>query len=160
MSSLSSLKVVAVFEALKGLVAILAASGALLLVHRDFHHLAVLLVEHTHLNPAARYPAIFVEAATHLQNLKLSLVAMGAAGYSVVRFVEAYGLFREAQWAEIFAAISGAFYVPFELAELLKNPGWLGLSILCINLLVVTVVVVALLRKRRATKSKNAEAEY
>ena len=68
MQSSHALKAVAAFEALKGLVALAAASGAPLLVHRDLHQLALLLVEHTHLNPAAKYPSIFIEATAHLQD--------------------------------------------------------------------------------------------
>lgn len=152
MHSSSSLKAVAMLEALKGLVALAAASGALLLVHRDLHQVALLLVEHTHLNPAARYPNIFIEAATHLQNSKLVLIAAGSVAYSIVRFVESYGLFREAAWAEVFAALSGSVYVPYEIDALMRKPGWLGLFILVINLMVVAVVVLALLRRRRAGK--------
>ena len=117
-----ALKAVAVFEASKGLAAFAAASGLLLLVHRDLHELALRLVEHTHLNPAAHYPGIFIEAATHLQNARLVLIAAGSALYAKVRFIEAYGLYRGAAWAEVLAAVGGAIYVPFEVAELLHRP--------------------------------------
>ena len=151
-----ALKAVAAFEALKGLVALAAASGAPLLVHRDLHQLALRLVEHTHLNPAAKYSSIFIDAAAHLQDSKLVFIAAGAAAYSIVRFVESYGLFRGAAWAEGFAALSGAVYVPFELAAIIRRPNWLGFVILVINLAVVAVVVLALLRRQRARKQNAA----
>lgn len=150
-----ALKVVAVFEASKGLVAIAAASGLLLLVHRDLHELALRLVEHTHLNPAAHYPGIFIEAATHLQNAHLVLLAAGAALYAALRFVEAYGLYRGAAWAEVLAAAGGAVYVPFEVAELLHRPDGFSVAVLAINLAIVGVAVRALLR-RRGAGSQNA----
>jgi uncharacterized membrane protein (DUF2068 family) len=81
--------------------------------------------------------------------MKLTLLALGAAGYSLMRFVEAYGLFREAAWAEVFAAISGAIYVPFEIAELIHRHTWLSAEALIINLTVVIVMLYALNQKRR-----------
>jgi uncharacterized membrane protein (DUF2068 family) len=150
-----ALKAVAAFEASKGLAAFAAASGLLLLVHRDLHAIALKLVEHTHLNPAARYPGIFIEAATHLQNARLVLIAAGSALYAVVRFIEAYGLYRGAAWAEVLAAVGGAIYVPFEVAEVIHRPNGLGFAVLAINLAVVGVAVRALLLRRRAG-SQNA----
>ncbi|ARN19782.1 DUF2127 domain-containing protein [Piscinibacter gummiphilus] len=155
MPSNPALKAVAVFEASKGLVALAAASGLLLLVHRDLHELALRLVEHTHLNPAAHYPGIFIEAATHLQNARLALLAAGAALYATVRFVEAYGLYRGAAWAEVLAAVGGAIYVPFEVAEVIHRQDGIGVAVLAINLAIVGVAVRALLR-RRGAGSQNA----
>lgn len=151
-----ALKAVAVFEASKGLVAFAAASGLLLLVHRDLHELALRLVEHTHLNPAAHYPGIFIEAATHLQNARLALLAAGAALYATVRFVEAYGLYRGAAWAEVLAAVGGAIYVPFEVAEVLHRPNGISTAVLAINLAIVGVAVRALLRRRGAGSQNDA----
>jgi uncharacterized membrane protein (DUF2068 family) len=140
---------VAMFEAFKGTIVLLAASGITLLVHRDIHAIAARLVAHTHLNPASRYPHIFLEAAGHLQSSRLWLLALGAATYSALRFVEAYGLFRKAAWAEVLAALSGAIYVPFEVGNLLRRFTWLSLVALILNVLVVVVMVAALLRRRR-----------
>jgi uncharacterized membrane protein (DUF2068 family) len=144
-----AIEAVAFFEAFKGAVVLVVASGLTLLVHRDLHALAERLVAHTHLNPASRYPQIFLEAVDHLQNTRLSLLALGAAAYSALRFLEAYGLFRRAAWAEVLAALSGAIYVPFEIANLLRRFTWLSLGALVLNVLVVLVMVAALMRRRR-----------
>ncbi|MET0351830.1 MAG: DUF2127 domain-containing protein [Rhizobacter sp.] len=150
MPTTPALRAIALFEASKGLVALAAASGVLLLLHRDLHHLALQLVEHTHLNPAARYPGIFIEAANHLQNERLVLIAAGAALYASVRFIEAYGLYRGAAWAEVLAAVGGAVYVPFELAEVVHRQDAVTIAVLAINLIIVGVAVRALLRRRLA----------
>lgn len=144
----NEVRAIAVFEGFKGFLAICAASGLLLLVHEDLHALAVSLVEHTHLNPAAKYPRIFVEAATHLQDSRLVLLALGAGAYSLLRFVEAYGLYREKTWAEALAAVSGAIYVPFEMAELVHRPGWLSVVLLAVNIAIVAIMVRALRQRR------------
>jgi uncharacterized membrane protein (DUF2068 family) len=144
----NEVRAIAVFEGFKGILAMGAASGLLLLVHEDLHALAVALVEHTHLNPAAKYPRIFVEAATHLKDSRLVLLALGAGAYSLLRFVEAYGLYREKTWAEVLAAASGAIYVPFEVAELVQRPGWLSVVLLAVNIAIVAIMVRALRQPR------------
>lgn len=144
-----SIRAVAVFEASKGLLALAAASGFFLLVHKDLHVLIVRLVEHAHLNPAAHYPNIFIDAMTHLQNSNLLLIALGTITYSVFRLVEAYGLFREAAWAEILAVISGAIYVPFEVVEIFHRVSWLSVSALVVNSAVVLIMLYALRQRKR-----------
>jgi len=143
---------VAFFEAFKGALVLVVASGLTLLMRHDIHAMAVHLVAHTHLNPASRYPHIFLDAIDHLQNMRLSMLALGAAAYSTLRFVEAYGLFRRAAWAEMLAALSGAIYVPFEIANLLRHFTWLSLGALLLNVLVVLVMMVALMRRRRPAR--------
>lgn len=154
-----AIRAIAFVEGLKGFVALCAASGLLLLVHEDLHRLAVALVEHAHLNPAAKYPRVFIEAATHLQDSRLVLVAAGAATYSLLRFIESYGLFRERAWAEALAAASGTIYVPFEVVELVRHPGWLSAALLAVNLAIVAVMVRALLQRHRSQDAPDGNAE-
>ena len=148
MSSFSAVKTVAVFEAFKGAIAFLVATGLLSLIHKDVHQLAVRLVEHAHLNPAAKYPEIFLDAANHVQDSRLLLLALGAATYCLVRGIEAYGLYNAKAWAELLAAGGGVIYIPVELVELARHPAWLSLAFLVANLAVVAVMIQALLRKR------------
>lgn len=145
---------VAFFEAFKGALVVVVASGLTLLMHHDIHALAVRLVAHTHLNPASRYPHIFLDAVDHLQNMRLSMLALGAAAYSSLRFLEAYGLFRRAAWAEMLAALSGAIYVPFEIANVLRHFNWISLGALVLNVLVVLVMIVALMHRRRSAERR------
>lgn len=155
MSHSGAHKAVAAFEAFKGALVIAASSGLLMFVHQDLRSLTAKLVEHTHLNPASKYPHIFLDAATHLQDTNLLVLALGAGCYAALRFVEAYGLYRGAAWAEALAALSGAVYVPFEVANLWRGANWLSFGALALNLLVVAVMVVSLLRRKRS-QSNNA----
>ncbi|SCK20711.1 DUF2127 domain-containing protein [Vogesella sp. LIG4] len=150
MQTRQAIRAVAAFEAFKGFLALAGASGLLLLLHKDLHDIAVRMVEHAHLNPAAHYPSIFITAAEHLQNGKLMLIALGAAAYSTLRFVEAYGLYREATWAELLAAASGTIYVPFEIAEIIHRVSWLSVGSLLLNLAVVALMLAALWQRRQA----------
>jgi len=72
------LRTIALFEAAKGLVVLLAGSGLLLLVHRDVQAMAEQLVSHLHLDPAKRYPRIFLHIVTGATPARLRLLALGA----------------------------------------------------------------------------------
>jgi hypothetical protein len=61
-----SVRAVALLEATKGTLVFLAGFGALSLLHHDVQRIAGELIGHLHLNPAKRYPSIFLEAAGHL----------------------------------------------------------------------------------------------
>jgi len=59
----------------------LAGLGILSLVHKDVEVFAERLVRLSHLNPASRYPQIFVEAASRVTDTHLWLLAAAAALY-------------------------------------------------------------------------------
>jgi uncharacterized membrane protein (DUF2068 family) len=150
-----AIRAVACFEALKGAVVLLAATGLLSLIHRDLNAVAALLIEHMHLNPASKYPHIFLDLASKANDSRLLLLAAGASSYAVIRFVEAYGLFLERAWAEVLAALSGAIYVPFEVIELTRSPTWHGATLLALNVAIVGIMIRALV-KRRTRDVQNA----
>jgi uncharacterized membrane protein (DUF2068 family) len=127
------LRSVAAFEAAKGLLVVAAGFGLLSLVHHDVQRAAESVVRHLHLNPARHYPRVFVEAAAHLTDRRLWLLASGGFAYAVVRGVEAYGLWRARAWAEWFAILSGSIYVPIEIYELIHGVTALKAVVLLIN---------------------------
>ena len=139
----------ALLEAAKGSVVLLAGFGVLSLIHRDAQHVADVIVHHLHLNPARHYPRIFLHLAADLTDRRLWLLVVGASGYSVVRFVESYGLWRQRWWAEGFAASSGAIYMPFEIWKLAHGGTLVAALALAINTAVVAFMVYALLSRRR-----------
>jgi uncharacterized membrane protein (DUF2068 family) len=132
---------VAVFEAAKGLLVLLAGFGLLSLVHRDAQHAAETIVRHLHLNPARHYPRVFIQAAGGVGSSRLWLLAGGAFAYSLVRFIEAYGLWRLRPWAEWLAIIAGGLYLPVEVYELLRRPTQLKGGILVGNLAIVAYLL-------------------
>ena len=150
MRIVTSTRAVALFEAAKGIVVLLAGFGALSLIHRDIQRAAEQLVSHLHLNPAKHYPRIFLDAAAHLTDARIWFLAILAATYALARFIESYGLWRSKRWAEWFAAVSGGIYLPFEVYELAKGINSLALSLLVINVLIVAIMINALRRGHQA----------
>lgn len=149
MSSRFGLRIVAVLEGAKGLIVLAAGMGLFGLVHHDVQAAAERLVRHfLHLNPASYYPRIFIEAAGRIDDAHLRLLAAVALVYSVVRFVEGYGLWTERRWAEWFGAVSGGIYLPLELYKLWEHFTWPRVTILVVNLVVVLYLVQVLIRGR------------
>lgn len=149
-NKLSGLKAVAIFEASKGLLALLAAFGLHELAGKNLSQVAERLVEHLHLNPASRLPSAVLHAVGEIKDSNLVIVAVGALFYSLIRFVEAYGLWHRYRWTEWFALLSGAIYVPFEIYEMYNNPDWLNLLVLTVNLLIVGYMYKVLSAKHHA----------
>lgn len=143
---------IAVFEALKGLVVLLAGFGLLSLVHTDLQAAAEELVRHSHLDPARHYPRVFIEAASRTSPARLRLLAGLAFAYSAVRFVEAWGLWHLKAWAEWFAIISGSLYIPIEVYELIKHATLLRAVVLIANLVVVLYLIYVRYSSRRMKK--------
>jgi uncharacterized membrane protein (DUF2068 family) len=94
-------------------------------------------VRHLHINPAQHFPHIFLDAAAAASDARLWAMAMAAMLYAVIRFAEAFGLWREQAWAEWFGIISGALYLPLEVYELMVRISAIKVSILLVNLVVV-----------------------
>jgi uncharacterized membrane protein (DUF2068 family) len=128
------LRVVALFEAAKGVLVLVAGFGLARLVHRDVQQAAEKLVERLHLDPAKRYPRIFIDLAANLSDAQLWALA---AAYATLRFTETYGLWFGRRWGEWIAALSGGIYVPVEIYELSRGLSWIKLGALILNATVV-----------------------
>jgi uncharacterized membrane protein (DUF2068 family) len=150
--SKSGLRIVACFEATKGLLVLLAGCGFLSAIHKDLHEAAVHLVRVLHLNPAKHYPSIFIDAANKVTDLQLWMLALSALLYATVRFVEAFGLWRQRQWAEWFGLLSGAMYIPLEVFEASREFTWPRITVLLVNLCVVGYLGDAVLKSRKRSK--------
>jgi uncharacterized membrane protein (DUF2068 family) len=145
------LKIIALFEAFKGLLVLLTGLAAFSLMHQDIQVLAEQLVTHLHLNPAKNIPKIFIEAAGNLTDGRLRSLALLALLYAAMRFVEGFGLWFAKRWSEWFALLSGGVYLPIEIYELAKGFTWLKICLASINLTVVLYMAFMLKRCARNT---------
>ena len=155
------IRTVALFEAFKGLIILLAGFAILRLVHQDLQLIADQIVRHLHMNPARHYPRIFLDAVAGISDSRIRYLAGFAFLYSVVRFVEAYGLWHLKTWAEWFAILSGGIYIPIELIGLFRHATVIKGSVFLINLFIVLYLVYVLIINRKShqvlstIKSKN-----
>jgi uncharacterized membrane protein (DUF2068 family) len=143
------LRTVAVLEALKG-VAVLALCVVLLsLLHQDLNVVVDHLTDWLRINPDSRVADWFYELADRTTGRGIWAAVSVGLVYSAGRFVEGYGLWHQRHWAEWFAVISGAMYVPFELFAMIAHPHWTKLVVLVVNILVVLYILRILLETRR-----------
>ena len=156
-----ALKPIAVFEAFKGLVVLVAGCGLLGFLDRDNEIFAGQIIRHLHLDPAQHYAHLFITTMAHQNDSQLMALAGFAVIYAGVRFVEAYGLWFERRWAEWLAALSGGVYLPIEVYEIIHRVTLIKCAALAINLAVVAYMVWLLTetqRKRAAAEKKLTEA--
>jgi len=131
------LRLIAIFEAVKGALVLAVGLALLGYLDRDLETFTEDLVRHLHLNPAHGLAKLFITSAGHVPDSQMHLLTLAAVLYALVRFVEAFGLWKNRAWAEWFALVSCAVYLPVELYELAR-----GLSAPKISLFIINCVVV------------------
>ena len=143
------LRTVAIFEFAKGMIVLVAGLGLLSLIHRDAQQVADRIVLLLHLNPAHRYPHIFIDFAANVTNAQLWFFSVAALIYAAVRFVETYGLWHERPWAEWFAVIGAGLYLPVELFHLYEQPNLISFCLPVINIGIVVYLAFLLAANAR-----------
>ena len=149
------LKIVALFETLKGFLGLFTGIAVFFMTHQNIQVYAGHLVQNLHLNPAHSFSKVIIEAAGNLTDNRIRFIVLIALLYSLMRFVEAYGLWFARRWAEWFALISGCVYLPIELYELAKGFTWLKIGLVMINLIVVLYMDFVLKHNERAKLLKK-----
>jgi len=154
------LRGIAVFEAGKGLLAIGFAVWVLTVMHKDMnsvaHDMQHIMSKFLHVNPDRHMYRGLLNSVGGLTHGTLWLAFSLAMAYVIIRFVEAAGLWLEKEWAEWFALISGAIYVPVEVLALVRHAtGWKWM-ILSVNVLIVIYLAFLLIDSRRRKKAALA----
>ncbi|MES2362990.1 MAG: DUF2127 domain-containing protein [Pseudomonadota bacterium] len=144
-----ALHAIAIYEAVKGLAALAAGLGLLQLLHYDVHELALALLWRFHLDPTAHYPELLLHYADLLSAINLRTMAPVAVTYITLRLLEAYGLWKEKVWAEWLAALSGALYIPLEVAHLVHRTTLINAGVLLANMAIVGFMAFQLWRRIR-----------
>lgn len=142
------MRAVAIVEGAKAVLVLLVGFGLLSLIHRDVEELAERLVRHSHLDPASKYPRIFINAADRMTDARLWMFAGFAALYSLIRGIEAYGLWFERRWAEWFALLSSGLYLPIEIYEIFHRFTWFKMAVFGTNVGIVVYMAYALRHSR------------
>ncbi len=140
------LKSIALFEAAKGALVILAGLGLVALLHADAQALAEAIVGRFHLNPASHYPKVFLALLSNPSDGRLWAIGGSAAVYALMRFAEAYGLWHGRAWGNWLGVWSGGIYIPVELYEAVRHPTWIHVGLAAANALVVVYLVQSLAR--------------
>ena len=145
-SDLSGLRAIAVFELAKAVLILLLGFGVLTLIHKNLDDIAERLTEALRVNPEGKLSNLFVDLANHTT---LWVLAIGALVDAMVRSIEAFGLWRGREWAQWFALLSGALYLPGEVYSLLRHPTCLKWRVLVSNAVVRLFMLILRLQAAR-----------
>jgi uncharacterized membrane protein (DUF2068 family) len=148
---IKGVRTVATLEFAKGIIVVLAGLGVFSMRHKDIWGVAESLLEFFHVNPHHHYVGVFIALVYRFSDVRLWKIAVVAAVYAILRFVEAYGLWYVRPWAEWMAIASGSIYIPFEVADLWRRPGWFRFLIIAIN---VGIVLYMLMLRLEAAKKR------
>ncbi len=146
-----ALRTLAVFEAVKGALALAAACGLLSLRHTDLHTATDAFLRHHRIDPEQHYTRLFIESVARITNHHVGGIAAFGLAYALIRFAEGYGLWRGRHWAEWFAALSAGIYLPFELRHFAHHPTLFNAGVILLNIAVV-VYLARLLTLQRADR--------
>jgi uncharacterized membrane protein (DUF2068 family) len=147
-SSTAGLRAVASFEAFKG-VAVVLLLFVVFGIHNRAEDLTANLLFHLHLDPDQRLSHVLLDAATKLSDTRLMTITLAALSYSTVRFIEAWGLWNRRVWAEWFALLSGALYIPWEVLKLTEHTNIINILVLTVNVLIVLYMLYVRLQSRK-----------
>jgi uncharacterized membrane protein (DUF2068 family) len=151
-SSDAGLRAVASFEAFKGILVVFLGLF-IVIYHQRAEDVTENLLDHLHINPDRRLGHALMNAAATVSDARLLTIAAAIVAYSTVRFVEAWGLWHRRVWAEWFALLSGAMYLPLELLKVAERATWERVAVLAMNMVIVLYMLYIRLRERRQTTS-------
>lgn len=140
------LHLIALFEAAKGLLALLSAGGLEWLGPEPIRRFVLDLTWRLHLHPE-HGPIAHMLGAIDLHAVHITAAIL--LGYACLRFIEAWGLWRLRVWASWLGLVSAVLYLPLDVAALWRHPGWLALVVFAVNLVVVYALARDLLKRRR-----------
>jgi len=140
------LHVIAIVEAVKGTLALLAASGLELIGPAPIQRRVDALIAHFQLDPEHGAMAWLAHA---INPGAVHLAAAAVALYGIVHLIEGWGLWRAKAWASWLGCIAAALYLPFDIYALAVHRHWLEAAVVAINLLVVWVLARDLMVRRR-----------
>jgi len=145
------LRSIAIFEAVKGLLAIAAACGIISLRHTDLNAaIDAFLLRHG-IGAERHYSRQFIESVARVTNHHVGQIAALALVYALIRLVEGYGLWHGKHWAEWFAVISAGIYLPLEFQHFFHHATLLNAGVIIFNILVM-VYLARLLNQQRVQR--------
>ena len=150
------LRGIAVFEAFKGLLALLIGIWVLTLMHKDMEEVAARILDALHINPEGHFSHRIMRFAERLTDRNLWIFVFGILVYTTIRFIEAVGLWLEKEWAEWFALLSSSMYVPWEVYELARHQSWMRWVVFGVNLLIVLYLLWLRIEMHRIRKQARA----
>ncbi len=147
-SSDAGLRAIATLEAVKGSAVVLLGL-VLVFVHEHAEDFAESLLDHLHVSTEHHVGHFVLEAASKLDDARLWTIVAASLTYATARYVEAWGLWHRRVWAEWFALLSGATYLPWEILKVTQRATWERVGLLVINVVIILYMLFIRIREQR-----------
>ena len=140
------LHVIALLEASKAMLALVAATGLEILGPQPLRDGVNALIRRFSLDPDhGTLPSLLNAISPDA----VHLAAAAMIGYGLLHLVEAWGLWKAKAWASWLGCLTASIYLPFDIYAIVRHPGWASWTVLAINLIVVYVLARDLRKRRR-----------
>jgi uncharacterized membrane protein (DUF2068 family) len=146
------LKVIACLKILRGTIAIVIGVS-LLEVHLYLQFNS--WENHSNLKNLALNDPFFQLLTSYFSRLtqeQIVSVSVLAICLGALRWLEAYGIWLNKNWACYLAVVTGFIYIPFEINELLNQFSWIIFTILIINIIAVLYLIHILQWNKRVAR--------
>ena len=130
------LRIVAVLEVVKGTAVLLLATGLLSMAPGALKAILLNAISKLSWLPDMGLPEK-IEAFTHSFDQHRLAFAVLVSLYILIRYVEAYGLWKGRNWARWLGLAGVTIYLPFEIHEIVLHGHWGAIAVFAFNLIVV-----------------------
>ena len=135
---------IAVFKLVKGSLLLLAAIGALGLLHKDVTEVVQHWVDLLRVDPDNHYVHKILVYVVGINDRTLEEISIGTFAYAGVFFTEGIGLLLRKRWAHYFTAIVTGSFIPLEVYELFRHPSLAKAMVIAVNVAIVVYLIVRL----------------
>lgn len=151
------LRVIAVFEAVKGLLVLLVGGGLLDLARYDIQKVGLSVIDHFKFEQ--ENSTVLVHLLKGLTQGGILLASAGAVVYAVIRFAEAYGLWHGKGWAQWLGILSCGSYLPVEFYGIYHKLTGLKVGVTSVNILLLGYLVFVRINDMKSESNKSSNFE-
>jgi uncharacterized membrane protein (DUF2068 family) len=143
------IRLIALFELLKGVAVLTLAVGMLSLLHRDLADTLTAWIEHLRIDPDNRLIHGFLEKVANLDRRQLEAIDAGSFFYAALRLAEGLGLLMRQRWAAWLTTVGTAAFIPLEVWELRARVSLPRIAVLVLNVAMLLYLAARLRREHR-----------
>ncbi len=114
------------------------------------------LVQEFNLNQRSRFWSYLVGLIPSVNLKQLTQLSFFVMGYAAITLVEAWGVWYQKLWVEVFLLLETAAFLPLEIYELTKKLSFIKFGLLVINALIVFYLGRRFLNKLNEGKSAKS----
>lgn len=129
------------FKLIKGSLLVIAAVGALGLLHKDVAEVVHHWIDLLRVDPDNHYVHKVLGYLVGISDRTLKEISIGTFAYSGVFFTEGIGLLLRKRWAQYFTSIVTGSFIPLELYELFRHPSLAKAIVIGLNVAIVLYLV-------------------